>query len=87
MTTRVTDAQAQSSTVHAPAPLTAVDDVESSLPTRRIRASLLFDIENVQVDDDPRQWSPKLKVSPFFFRFVVFSRSAVAFSSSIPIGR
>jgi hypothetical protein len=87
MATSVTDAQAQYSTHRAPVPLTAVDEVESSLSTPQIGASLVSDIENVHVNDDPRQWSPKLKVSPFLLRFMAFSRLSCRVLIIHPIGR
>lgn len=47
-------------------PLTTVRDVESSGPsTPRTDANWVPDIEHVYVNDDPRKWSPKLKVSSF----------------------
>ena len=49
-------------------PIATVRDVESSgPPTPRMDANWVPDIEHVYVNDDPRKWSPKSKVSSFRF--------------------
>jgi hypothetical protein len=54
---------------------TVIGDVESSGALTRIDASWVTDIEHVHVKDDPRAWSPNLKVSRFL-RLDVISRGA-----------
>jgi len=66
MATSITDTPVI--TPRAIVPLTSVKDVESSGPsTPRTGANWVPDIEHVHVNDDPRKWSPKLKVSSFRF--------------------
>ena len=62
--TGMTSTDTQVGTPRALVPLVTVRDVEKSGASTRVDASWVSDIEHVQVDDDPRQWSPKLKVSP-----------------------
>lgn len=45
---------------------TVISDVESSGALTRMDASWVSDIEHVHVNDDPRAWSPKLKVSRLY---------------------
>ena len=64
MSSSVTDTHA--GTPRALVPLARVEDVEFSRTSApRTDASWISDIEHVHVNDDPRQWSPKLKVSLF----------------------
>ena len=64
MATSVTDTQP--GTPQALASLPTVEDVEfSGTSTPRMDPSWASDIEHVHVNDDPRQWSHKLKVSLF----------------------
>jgi hypothetical protein len=62
--TSITDAQTQTGSPPL-VPLTVISDVESSRALTRIDASWVSDIEHVRVNDDPRAWSRKLKVSRF----------------------
>jgi hypothetical protein len=64
MSTSVTDTH--TGTPRALIPLATVEDVElSGTSAPRTDASWILDVEHVHVNDDPRQWSPKLKVSLF----------------------
>ena len=47
----------------------------SGLSTPRTDASWASDIEHVYVDDDPRKWSRKLKVSFSLFRLSSLARA------------
>jgi hypothetical protein len=67
MVSSVTDAQSAQTDAPPGVPLATDGDVESpGASTPRIEASWVSDIEHVHVQDDPRTWSPKLKVSRFF---------------------
>jgi len=86
LVTSITDTQADRDTPRRPralAPLvTSVirGEDSSGISTPRTNASWASDIEHVYVDDDPRKWSRKLKVS--LFRFI-YSLSGVGTCSSI----
>lgn len=76
----ITDAQTGPGTPPlVPLTGTVISDVESSGALTRIDASWVSDIEHVHVNDDPRAWSPKLKVSSVC--------SALCYRSHHPIAR
>lgn len=82
LVTSITDTPAGHDTPRRPralAPLvtSAIRGEESSgVSTPRTDASWALDIEHVYVDDDPRKWSRKLKVSLFRFIYLVGSARA-----------
>jgi hypothetical protein len=68
MATSVTDTQAGTPQALVLVSLPTVEDVEKSgTSTPQMDPSWASDIEHVHVNDDPRQWSRKLKVSLFRF--------------------
>jgi hypothetical protein len=70
MVTSVTDTRANHGTPRTLAPLvtnTIKDKDSAGVSTQRADASWISDIEHVYVNDDPRKWSRKLKVSVIQF--------------------